>query len=187
MFHVATIHTHTTFPLCIATTIPYLTTAAAIETMAHSIVSTPLLLAAVLLLLVQSTVEAFSSVRSSTCHRPSVTKKCESTTTTSSFPPLNIGRTAELRMANDDEEGPVGLPPLPSQMAQTAVADETISSQKKEEDTVVSSSSSAVEEETTSYPIDLPSPILLASSMVLAISSTGKKSYNHEKKLLFAL
>ena len=81
-------------------------------------------------------------------------------------------------MSNDDEEGPVGLPPLPSQLAQTAVADETISSQKKkEEEAVVSSSSAAatVEEETTSYPIDLPSPFLLASSMVLAISSTGKK------------
>jgi hypothetical protein len=80
---------------------------------------------------------------------------------------------------NNEEEGPVGLPPLPSQLAQTAVAEETISSPKEEEETVVSSSSSAtttVEEETTSYPIDLPSPILLASSMVLAISSTGKKS-----------
>jgi hypothetical protein len=86
-------------------------------------------------------------------------------------------------MANDDEEGPVGLPPLPSQMAQTAVADET--PQKKEEEAVVSSSTSAtttVEEETTSYPIDLPSPILLASSMVLAISSTGKKRRTNMRK-----
>jgi hypothetical protein len=112
-------------------------------------------------------------------------KKCVSTTTTtSSFPPLIIGRIAELRMSNGDEEAPVGLPPLPSQMAQTAVADETISSQKKEEEAVVSSSSSAatVEEETTSYPIDLPSPILLASSMVLAISSTGKKRRTNMRK-----
>ena len=81
-------------------------------------------------------------------------------------------------MSNDDEEEAVGLPPLPSQLAQTAVAEETISSQKKEEAVVSSSSAVAtVEEETTSYPIDLPSPILLASSMVLAISSTGKKKY----------
>ena len=145
--------------------------------MAPSIVSTPLLVAAVLLLLVQSSVDAFSSFRPSSCHRPSVTKKCVSTSS-SSFSPLIIGRIAELRMSNEDDEGPVGLPPLPSQQAQTAVAEETISSQKKEEEAVVSSSSSsaaAVEEETTSYPIDLPSPILLASSMVLAISSTGKK------------
>jgi hypothetical protein len=146
--------------------------------MAHRIVSTPLFLAAVLLLLVQSSVEAFSSLHSTTCHRPSLSKKkCVSTTaTSSSFSPLIIGRIAELRMSNGDEEAPVGLPPLPSQLAQTAVADETNSSQKKEEETVVSSSTSAtttVEEETTSYPIDLPSPILLASSMVLAISSTG--------------
>ena len=76
---------------------------------------------------------------------------------------------------NDEEEEAVGLPPLPSQLAQTAVVDETTTSQKKVEETVVSSSSSsvAVEEGTTTYPIDLPSPILLASSMVLAISSTG--------------
>ncbi len=160
----------------------YLTTAAAIETMAHRIVSTPLFLAAVLLLLVQSSVAAFSSVRSFSSHRPSVTKKCVSTTSSSTFSPLIIGRTVELRMStdnNNDEEEAVGLPPLPSQLAQTAVVDETNSSQKEEEEAVVSSSSSAattaVEEETTSYPIDLPSPILLASSMVLAISSTGKK------------
>jgi hypothetical protein len=36
------------------------------------------------------------------------------------------------------------------------------------------SSSSSSEETTTSYPINLPSPILLGSSMILAIIGTGK-------------
>ena len=35
-------------------------------------------------------------------------------------------------------------------------------------------SSSSSEETTTSYPINLPSPILLGSSMILAIVGTGK-------------
>ena len=38
-------------------------------------------------------------------------------------------------------------------------------------------SSSSSEETTTSYPINLPSPILLGSSMILAIVGTGKCIY----------
>ena len=37
--------------------------------------------------------------------------------------------------------------------------------------------SKAVEEESPSYPLDVPSPILLASSMVIAIASTGTCTY----------
>jgi len=37
----------------------------------------------------------------------------------------------------------------------------------------VSSSTQKLSEQSTSYPIDLPSPILLATSMILAIVSTG--------------
>jgi len=79
---------------------------------------------------------------------------------------------------DDEEEELVGLPPLPSDAAakKVVVAEQQTSPPQQ---AVVSnnnaSSSSAVEEEATSYPIDLPSPILLATSMVLAISSIGKK------------
>lgn len=38
---------------------------------------------------------------------------------------------------------------------------------------VAAAASKAVEEESPSYPLDVPSPILLASSMVIAIASTG--------------
>ena len=44
-----------------------------------------------------------------------------------------------------------------------------------DDETVVAAASKAVvvEEESPSYPLDVPSPILLASSMVIAIASTG--------------
>ena len=78
---------------------------------------------------------------------------------------------------NDEDEPSVGLPPLPSQVAQKAVEEKAAAQQQQMMGAAASasSSSSAVDEETTSYPIDLPSPILLALSMILAISSTGKK------------
>eukprot|EP00984_Skeletonema_dohrnii_P009844 scaffold3790_cov155-Skeletonema_dohrnii-CCMP3373.AAC.2 len=82
-------------------------------------------------------------------------------------------------MSTDDEEEIVGLPPLPSdagkavktveQKAAPAAA-AVVSSNS------ASSSSAVEEEELQAYPIDLPSPILLATSMVLAISSIGKRS-----------
>lgn len=69
-----------------------------------------------------------------------------------------------------------GLPPLPSQQ-RTVVSMEKDGNSSKG---YTSSSTGNVEkiegEEKTfssSYPINLPSPILLASSMILAISSTG--------------
>jgi hypothetical protein len=63
-------------------------------------------------------------------------------------------------MSAEDDEPAVGLPPLPSEEAV-----------KKKE--AVDEQQQVVQKTTTSYPIDLPSPILLALSMILAISSTG--------------
>ena len=79
---------------------------------------------------------------------------------------------------SDDE---VGLPPLPSQKGAvvkkkepvTAAVEEPAAPETERE---VSTTSNVVvdEQEGTSYPIDLPSPVLLGASMVLAISSIGK-------------
>jgi len=84
----------------------------------------------------------------------------------------------QLRMSTDDEEEIVGLPPLPSDAGKVVKAVEQKAAPAQQPDAVASSnsasSSSAVEEEELqAYPIDLPSPILLATSMVLAISSIG--------------
>ena len=78
---------------------------------------------------------------------------------------------------SDDE---VGLPPLPSQKGAVVKKKEPITDVEEpaapETEREVSTTSNVVvdEEEGTSYPIDLPSPVLLGASMVLAISSIGK-------------
>lgn len=83
----------------------------------------------------------------------------------------------QLQMSTDDEEEIVGLPPLPSDAGKVVKAVEQKAAPAQQPAAAVVSSSSAVEEEELqAYPIDLPSPILLATSMVLAISSIGKKS-----------
>ncbi|KAL3761815.1 hypothetical protein ACHAW5_003924 [Stephanodiscus triporus] len=72
--------------------------------------------------------------------------------------------------ASEGGADPVGLPPLPSQMG--AVLKEEPAPVERAAITSVSSTD-AVEDGGASYPINLPSPLLLATSMVLAISSTG--------------
>ena len=78
---------------------------------------------------------------------------------------------------SDDE---VGLPPLPSQKGAVVKKKEPITDVEEpaapETEREVSTTSNVVvdEQEGTSYPIDLPSPVLLGASMVLAISSIGK-------------
>lgn len=79
-----------------------------------------------------------------------------------------------------EEDQPVGLPPLPSDVGQVKAVEEEVPVQQQQvaassNNNVVSSSAMEEEETMTSYPIDLPSPILLATSMVLAISSIGKR------------
>jgi hypothetical protein len=123
--------------------------------------------AAALLLLLSPQGEAFS-----------LTSSCRSSLlTTARCSTPRFGRITQLQMSADDEdEEPVGLPPLPSDAAvKKVVAEQQTSSPQKAVVSNNASSSSAVEDEATSYPIDLPSPILLATSMVLAISSIGKK------------
>ena len=68
-----------------------------------------------------------------------------------------------------DDSG--GLPPLPSQKG-AALKEEPAPPERATVTPV--SSTDAVQEGGASYPINLPSPLLLATSMVLAISSTGK-------------
>ena len=72
--------------------------------------------------------------------------------------------------ASEEGEDEVGLPPLPSQMDAAALKELTASPVASPVEPV---SAVAEEEEETSYPINLPSPVLLATSMVLAIASTG--------------
>ena len=79
--------------------------------------------------------------------------------------------------ASEGEDEQVGLPPLPSQKnAEPKVEQPAVVEAAPTPSPVASSTDVAsTEEEGTSYPINLPSPILLASSMVLAISSIGKE------------
>ena len=96
----------------------------------------------------------------------------------------NIGHNIiQLNAADDDSNGS-GLPPLPSQKGAVVSkvveedADEAVKRMREDWAEPTSSSSTEVaEEEGTSYPIDLPSPVLLGLSMVLAISSIGKHRY----------
>ena len=93
----------------------------------------------------------------------------------------NIGQNViQLHAAEDDSNGS-SLPPLPSQkgvVPKVVVeedADAAVKRMREDWAEPTSSSSTEVaEEEGTSYPIDLPSPVLLGLSMVLAISSIGK-------------
>ena len=73
------------------------------------------------------------------------------------------------------------MPPLPSQKGAVVKKKEPVTAAVEEPaapaaEREVSTTSNVVvdEEEGTSYPIDLPSPVLLGASMVLAISSIGK-------------
>jgi hypothetical protein len=136
--------------------------------------------AAVLLLLSSSHVEAFSPTRPSQAVVSTIQQRSN---TNINF----VGRMTPqlLRMSTDNEEEEVvGLPPLPSDAGKAVVepqqqqqsAPPPAASTAVSSTNTASSSSVAKEEEELqqSYPIDLPSPILLATSMVLAISSIGK-------------
>ena len=97
--------------------------------------------------------------------------------------PYNIGHNIiQLHAAEDDSNGS-SLPPLPSQKGAVPKVEEDADAAVKrmrEDWSQPTSSSTEVaeeEEEGTSYPIDLPSPVLLGLSMVLAISSIGKYRY----------
>lgn len=75
--------------------------------------------------------------------------------------------------ASEEGEDEVGLPPLPSQMDAAALKELTASPAASPVEPV-SAVNIAEEEGETSYPINLPSPVLLGTSMVLAIASTGE-------------
>ena len=80
----------------------------------------------------------------------------------------------QLRASEEGEDEPAGLPTLPSQM-DVPVSRAPVTAPV--EPTPVARKEVVVEEEEeTSYPINLPSPVLLGLSMVLAISSTGESS-----------
>ena len=135
-------------------------------------------IAAALLLLLSQGGEAFSPTRPS--------QVVLSTTQQRNI--KNVGRMTTtpliLQMSTDnDNEEVVGLPPLPSDAGKAVVEPQqqsapppaAVSEVATSSNTASSSSVEKEEEELLqSYPIDLPSPILLATSMVLAISSIGK-------------
>ena len=81
--------------------------------------------------------------------------------------------------ASEGSDNEVGLPPLPSQKGAVVKKKEPVAAVEEpaapEAVQEVSTGNVVVDEqEGTSYPIDLPSPVLLGASMVLAISSIGK-------------
>ena len=83
---------------------------------------------------------------------------------------------SELRSATgDDDES--DLPPLPSAASAAPI-----------EEPKPKAVGASIEEETTSYPLNFPSPLLLASSMLLTISSTGSifKMFDEPPQLGFA-
>jgi len=94
----------------------------------------------------------------------------------------NIGQNIIRLHAAEDDSNASSLPPLPSQKGAVPKvvveedADAAVKRMREDwaEPTSSSSTEVAEEEEGTSYPIDLPSPVLLGLSMVLAISSIGK-------------
>lgn len=98
--------------------------------------------------------------------------------TAEAFSPVarpSLTRVQPLRSSEDDE---VTLPTLPSQKDAAPVKVEAAVPVAAPVAAPVTTSTSSVvakeEEEGTSYPIDLPSPLLLGASMVLAISGTGE-------------
>ena len=92
--------------------------------------------------------------------------------------------------ASEGSDDEVGLPPLPSQKGAVVKKKEPITAVEEPAapETVQEVSTSNVvvdEQEGTSYPIDLPSPVLLGASMVLAISSIGKMTMIYVSLMLF--
>lgn len=95
--------------------------------------------------------------------------------TAEAFSPVarpSLTRVQPLRSSEDDE---VTLPTLPSQKDAAPVKVEAAAPVAAPVTTITSSVVAKEEEEGTSYPIDLPSPLLLGASMVLAISGTGEE------------
>ena len=95
-----------------------------------------------------------------------------------------VGRNIIQLYAAEDDSNVSSLPPLPSQkgavVSKVVEEDADAAVKRMREDwaePTSSSSTEVAEEEGTSYPIDLPSPVLLGLSMVLAISSIGKCRY----------
>lgn len=85
----------------------------------------------------------------------------------------------QLRASSEEDGGDgAGLPPLPSQKDSSATKEEPSPIESVAAPPVAAVSSNDVvaaeeNDEGASYPINLPSPVLLATSMVLAIASTG--------------
>mmetsp|Transcript_1430 Transcript_1430/g.2452 ORF Transcript_1430/g.2452 Transcript_1430/m.2452 type:complete len:196 (+) Transcript_1430:144-731(+) len=113
-----------------------------------------------------TTTEAFSPVASRSTTLP----------ISSSSPIFAIGRRSLViarASSQDDEDGVAGLPTLPSQKDAPSKQPAAASSSPVESSPAVAAAKAESEEELQSYPINLPSPILLSTSMVLAISSIG--------------
>ena len=97
--------------------------------------------------------------------------------TAEAFSPVarpSMTRVQPLRSSEDDE---VTLPTLPSQKDAAPVKVQEPVAAAPVAAPVTTSAVVKEEEEGTSYPIDLPSPVLLGASMVLAISGTGEYTF----------
>lgn len=92
-----------------------------------------------------------------------------------SSPAGSVARRNVLQLRASEEGNDVGLPPLPSQKDAQAEEEPAMVLSAVESVPAESEQLTVEENEETSFPIDLPSPVLLATSMVLAISSTGEK------------
>lgn len=78
--------------------------------------------------------------------------------------------------ARASQFGRYEIQPTSSRFFMSGVDDEDNSNNKQllvKEDADIASSEKSSSESETPYPLDLPSPILLATSMLLAISSVG--------------
>mmetsp|Transcript_26200 Transcript_26200/g.56480 ORF Transcript_26200/g.56480 Transcript_26200/m.56480 type:complete len:197 (-) Transcript_26200:321-911(-) len=129
----------------------------------------PLMASILLFYTTTTTTEAFSPVASRSTTLP-----------ISSSSPIAVGRRAIViahASSEDEDDGVVGLPTLPSQKNAPPKVEPAVTAVESSPIATASSAATKVEgeseEELQSYPINLPSPILLATSMVLAISSIG--------------
>lgn len=82
-------------------------------------------------------------------------------------PSMNTKTTTKIRAADDDRD--VGLPPLPSQGAPPR----EVPARRSPAEAAPAPDAPAPAGAARAYPVDLPSPVLLGTSMVLAISSIG--------------
>lgn len=137
----------------------------------------PLLASVILLLL--SAAEAFSPALPS---RSSPLRRAAAPATIGTYVSGRLNGNPVVVRASEDDEAVGSLPTLPSQARREdggAPADATPPAAAPAESVSVQAHKTVGDAEgageAASYPIDLPSPVLLSTSMVLAIAATGEE------------